>query len=60
METIIAEVQPSDNVFNPVYTSWFYCKHCWDRQEQVFKRDEGIYEVYECVNCHQDNRKAVR
>jgi len=39
---------------------WFWCPTCWDRQEQVFKYEEGIYEVYECQNCKSENRKAVK
>ena len=53
-------IQKNSTVFNPVFTSWFYCPHCWNRQEQRFIRDDGIYEVYRCENCKEENRKAVR
>ena len=49
-----------DSVFNPSYTLWFWCAHCMVRQNQKFIRDDGIYEVYQCSSCHNENKKAVR
>ena len=49
-----------DNVFNPTYTLWFWCAHCWDRQDQIFIRDDDIFEIYQCCGCGKENKKAVR
>jgi len=37
-----------------------YCTVCWYATSQVFIRDEGIYEVYQCEQCHSEHRIAVR
>ena len=39
---------------------WFYCKFCMLRTTQVFRYDDGIYEVYECQICGRQNSVAVR
>ena len=58
---MLPQIQEGSTVFNPVFTLWFYCAaFCWQCQDQKFLRDEGIYEVYECLTCHQENRVAVR
>ena len=49
-----------DSIFNPSYTLWFWCAHCMVRQNQKFIRDDGIYEIYQCTGCHNENKKAVR
>ena len=53
-------IEPQSNVFNPVFTTWFWCAFCFDRHDMKFLRDEGIYEVYECQHCRRENKKAVR
>lgn len=37
-----------------------YCCFCWYATDQVFIRDEGIYEVYKCEQCQHEHRIAVR
>jgi len=38
----------------------FYCLFCGETHYHIFRRDEGVYEVYECLQCHQENKVAVR
>ncbi len=38
----------------------FYCVSCAGMYLHAFRRDEGVFEVYECLYCHQENRVAVR
>ncbi len=39
---------------------WAYCPTCWDRTEQEYERDHGIYEEYRCRGCGQVHQVAVR
>jgi len=38
----------------------FYCLFCCEMHLHAFRRDEGVFEVYECLQCHQLNKVAVR
>jgi len=52
--------QAQGTIFNPVYILWFWCPVCMVREEQMFIKDDGIYEIYKCQGCKCENRKAVR
>ena len=39
---------------------WAFCNFCCDRTHQAFVRDEGKYEVYQCDNCGNEHKYAVR
>ena len=45
---------------NLLRSIWAYCVHCWDRTNQQFIRNEGIFEVYQCETCHNYHKVAVR
>jgi hypothetical protein len=45
---------------NALLQIWAYCVNCWDRTQQVWMRDEGIFEVYLCENCKCEHKVAVR
>jgi len=39
---------------------WSFCQVCMDRTHQLFVRDEGKFEVYQCEICHIFHKVAVR
>jgi len=39
---------------------WSFCQTCWVRTRQLFVRDEGNAEVYQCETCKCLHRVVVR